>query len=56
MSTSRRSFITKAAIASALAPLASLSTFGQGYEKAIDKTPKPSAPSDLKLLRSNAVI
>src|SRR5436190_7365995 len=48
-STSRRSFITKAAIASALAPLASLSTFGQGYENAIDKTPKRSAPSDLKI-------
>jgi galactonate dehydratase len=48
-STSRRSFITKAAIASALAPLASLSTFGQGYENAIDKNPKRSAPSDLKI-------
>ena len=46
---SRRSFITKAAIAAAMTPFASLSTFGQGYEKAIDKTPKPSAPSDLKI-------
>ena len=45
----RRSFITKAAIAAAMTPLASLSTFGQGYESAIDKTPKPSAPSDLKI-------
>jgi len=45
----RRSFITKAAIASAMAPLASLSTFGQGYEKAVEQTPKPSAPSDLKI-------
>ena len=49
MSNSRRSFITKAAIASAFAPLASLSTFGQGYENAIDKNPKRSAPSDLKI-------
>lgn len=48
-STSRRSFLTKAALASALAPLASLSTFGQGYENAIDKTPKSSPPSDLKI-------
>ena len=46
---SRRSFLTKAAIASAMAPLASLSTFGQGYESAIEQTPKPSAPSDLKI-------
>jgi len=43
---SRRSFITKAAIAAALSPLA---TFAQGYETAIEKTPKPSAPSDLKI-------
>src|SRR6187431_2609096 len=43
---SRRSFISKAAIAAALSPLA---TFAQGYETAIDKTPKSSAPSDLKI-------
>jgi len=43
---SRRSFISKAAIAAALSPLA---TFAQGYETAIEKTPKPSAPSDLKI-------
>ena len=49
MSNSRRSFITKAAIAAAMTPFASLSTFGQGYEDAIDKTPKPSPPSDLKI-------
>ena len=49
MTNSRRSFISKAAIAAAMAPLASLSTFGQGYETAIDKTPKLSAPSDLKI-------
>ncbi|MEO8405664.1 MAG: mandelate racemase/muconate lactonizing enzyme family protein [Chitinophagaceae bacterium] len=48
-STSRRSFLTKATIAAALAPLAPLATFGQGFEKAIDKTPKSSPPSDLKI-------
>ena len=46
---SRRKFLSKAAIAAALTPLASLSTFGQGYEQAIDKTPKRSVPSDLKI-------
>jgi galactonate dehydratase len=46
---SRRSFITKAAIAAAMTPFASLSTFGQGYQTAIDKTPKLSSPSDLKI-------
>jgi galactonate dehydratase len=46
MTNSRRSFISKAAITVAMAPLASLSTFGQGYQSAIDKTPKPSAPAD----------
>src|SRR6187431_570725 len=49
MINSRRSFITKAAIAAAITPFASLSTFGQGYEHAIDKTPKRSAPADLKI-------
>ena len=43
MSNSRRSFISKAAIVAAMTPFASLSTFGQGYEQAIDKTPKRSA-------------
>jgi galactonate dehydratase len=47
--TSRRSFLTKAAIASAMAPLAPLSTFGQGYEKAIENTAKKSPPSSLKI-------
>jgi galactonate dehydratase len=46
---SRRSFLTKAAIAAAVTPFASLSTFGKGYENAIDKTPKFSPPSDLKI-------
>ena len=48
-STSRRKFLSKAAIAAAITPFASLSTFGQGYEEAIDKTPKRSAPADLKI-------
>ena len=49
MSNSRRSFITKAAIAAAITPFASLSTFGQNYQTAIDKTQKSSPPSDLKI-------
>src|SRR6186997_1120332 len=48
-STSRRKFLSKAAIAAAMTPFASLSTFSQGYEEAIDKTPKRSAPADLKI-------
>lgn len=46
---SRRSFLNKAAIAAAMTPLAPLSGFGKTYETAIDKTPKASAPSDLKI-------
>src|SRR6187399_3473743 len=50
MSNSRRSFITKAALAASIAPFASMSnTFGQGLTEAIDKAPKYSAPSDLKI-------
>src|SRR6187397_1836050 len=49
MATSRRSFITKAEVAAAMTPFASQSSFGQGYEDAIDKTPKRSAPADLKI-------
>ena len=49
MTNSRRSFITKAAVAAAITPFASLTTFGQGYEQAIDKTPKRSSPADLKI-------
>ncbi|MGZ5220445.1 MAG: hypothetical protein ACXWC7_10210, partial [Chitinophagaceae bacterium] len=41
--------ITKAAIAAAMTPFASLSTFGQGYQEAINKTPITSPPSDLKI-------
>jgi galactonate dehydratase len=47
--TSRRSFFKKAAIATALANVSPLTTFGKGYETAIDKTPKMSAPTDLKI-------
>jgi len=46
---SRRSFLTKAALASALAPFAALKSFGNGYEKAIGNTSTLSAPSDLKI-------
>src|SRR5436190_14208791 len=49
MSKSRRSFISKAALAAAMTPFATLSTFGQGLTEAIDKAPKSSAPSDLKI-------
>ena len=46
---SRRSFITKATLATAMAPFAALGSFGRSYEEAIDKTPNMSAPSDLKI-------
>ncbi|BAV06778.1 galactonate dehydratase [Filimonas lacunae] len=46
---SRRSFLSKAALATAMAPLASFSSFGSSYEKAVGETPKNSAPSDLKI-------
>src|SRR5574339_856799 len=49
MPNSRRSFISKAAVAAAMTPLAPLTTFGKGYEEAIEKSPKPSAPSNLKI-------
>jgi galactonate dehydratase len=45
---SRRSFISKAALAAAL-PFASFTGFGQGYEEALHKTPKLSSPADLKI-------
>src|SRR5690349_21942891 len=44
---SRRNFFKKAVVAGALA--SPLSTFGEGYQQAIDKTPKNSIPSDLKI-------
>jgi galactonate dehydratase len=49
MTNSRRSFLNKAAIAAAMSPLAALNSFGNVYETAIGNTPKPSAPSDLKI-------
>jgi len=49
MSNTRRSFLTKGAIAAAMAPFASLPVFGEGYQQAIEKTPKSSPPSDLKI-------
>jgi galactonate dehydratase len=45
----RRSFFKKAIAATAFANVAPVATFGQGYQTAIDKTPKASAPSDLKI-------
>ncbi|HMI68183.1 MAG TPA: hypothetical protein VK517_19215, partial [Cyclobacteriaceae bacterium] len=46
-STSRRSFLLKSALAAgAMSPL---STFGEGYETAIENTSKASSPSDLKI-------
>jgi galactonate dehydratase len=49
MTNSRRNFITKAALAAAMTPLASLSSFGREYEQSIDKFEKKSPPSDLKI-------
>lgn len=49
MSNSRRSFLSKTAIAAAIAPLAPLSGFGKTYQEAIDRTPMYSPPSDLKI-------
>lgn len=46
---SRRSFISKAALAAAITPFASLSTFGQGLEEAVEKKQFNSPPSDLKI-------
>jgi galactonate dehydratase len=48
-STSRRSFLSKAAIAAAMAPFAPLASFGDGLEKAVENTEKASPPSDLKI-------
>lgn len=46
---SRRSFLSKAALATALAPLAPFAGFGSSYEKAVGDAPKNSSPSDLKI-------
>lgn len=47
--TSRRKFLTKAALSTALAAASPFTLFAKGYEEAVDQTPKPSAPSDLKI-------
>ena len=49
MSNSRRSFLSKAAMAAAIAPFAPLAAFGKPMQDAIEKTPKASPPSDLKI-------
>ena len=49
MSNSRRSFLTKAAMAAAMAPFAPMATFGRGLEDAIERTPMVSPPSNLKI-------
>lgn len=49
MSSSRRSFLTKAATAAALAPLAPIASWGKPLEQAVDRQVKFSAPSDLKI-------
>ncbi|MBL7877448.1 MAG: mandelate racemase/muconate lactonizing enzyme family protein [Cyclobacteriaceae bacterium] len=45
---SRRKFITKSAITAALG-FTGFSNFGMGLETAVDRTPRSSAPSDLKI-------
>ena len=47
-STSRRSFLTKSALASVFSAGA-LSSFGEGLETAVHRAPLSSAPSDLKI-------
>jgi len=49
MSNSRRSFLTKAALAAAMAPLAPMATFGRGLEEAVERTPMVSPPSNIKI-------
>lgn len=49
MNNTRRSFLSKAAIAAAMTPLAPLTGFGKVYEEAIEKTPKNSPPSNLQI-------
>jgi galactonate dehydratase len=49
MSNSRRSFLSKTAMAAAMAPFAPLASFGKGLEHAVEKTSLYSAPSDLKI-------
>src|SRR5690242_2931564 len=49
MQNSRRNFISKAAIAAAVTPIASLTSFGQSYVQSVDGFEKRGAPSDLKI-------
>lgn len=49
MNNTRRSFLSKAAIAAAMTPLAPLTGFGKVYEEAIERTPKYSPPSNLQI-------
>jgi galactonate dehydratase len=46
---SRRAFLGKAAGFAAIAAASPLTSFGSGFEKAIQDTPKSSSPSDLKI-------
>jgi galactonate dehydratase len=46
---SRRAFLGKAASVAAVAAVSPLAGFGNGFEKAIQDTPKSSSPSDLKI-------
>lgn len=46
---SRRSFLTKGAMASALGFVGLSETFGKTYSNAVDDNPKLSAPTDLKI-------
>jgi len=46
---SRRAFLGKAACLAAAATVPPLTSFGSGFEKAIQDTPKSSSPSDLKI-------
>lgn len=46
---SRRAFLGKAACLAAAATVSPLTSFGSGFEKAIQDTPKSSAPSDLRI-------
>ncbi len=45
----RRNFFQKAAVGGAMAAATPFASFGLGFEEAIDKAPKSSAPSDLKI-------
>ena len=47
-STSRRQFLTKSALTAALG-VSSMNSWGTGLETALDRTPRSSAPSDLKI-------